>query len=365
MDSNLKVVGLLRDLANVQSTKEKKWAYKRAASAVMNLTVSLESLRNPNGTLEKIPQIGPASSRIILEVLDTGASPTVDKAIAASSKGADVLQRRQYQQGFLSYAQVVAANKSDAAAKGVVGLADCRADFQMHSEWSDGAETLEEMAEGCLARGYTHCVMTDHSYGLRIARGMSMESLRKQHQEIDRVNSQYASRFRIIKGMEVNILADGTLDMTSDEIDELEFVVAAPHAVLRNPEDQTKRMLAVVNNPQVNVLGHARGRMFGSRPGITADWPRIFKTAAKRNVAIEIDGDPSRQDVDFALARAALDAGCLLALSSDAHSSGELRYVENAVAHARLAGAPKDRVINTWPLDRLLDWARVPHCPIA
>jgi putative hydrolase len=91
-----------------------------------------------------------------------------------------------------------------------------------------------------------------------------------------------------------------------------------------------------------------------------ADWPRIFKAAAKHKVAIEIDGDPSRQDVDFTLARAALDAGCLLALSSDGHSSAELRYIENALAHARLAAAPRDRVINTWPVDRLLEWSRRP-----
>jgi putative hydrolase len=357
MDSNLKVVGLLRDLANVQSSKEKKWAYKRAAAVVMDLTVSLESLRNPDGTLQKIPQVGPSSGRVILEVLDTGVSPTVDKAIMASPKAAEILERRQWQREFLSFAQVTAANAPGAEGNDVVRLADCRADFQMHSTWSDGAESLEEMAEGCLSRGYTHCVMTDHSHGLRIARGMSMDDLRKQHQAIDRVNRQYGSRFRIIKGIEVNILADGTLDMSAEELAVLEFVVAAPHAALRLPHDQTKRMMAVVSHPRVNVLGHPRGRMFGSRPGILADWPRIFKAAAKRRVAIELDGDPSRQDVDYTLARAALDAGCVLALSSDAHSAGELRYVENAMAHARLAGAPRDRVINTWPLERLLEWA--------
>lgn len=357
MDSNLKIVGLLRDLANVQASKEKKWAYKRAAAAVMDLTVSIESLRNPDGTFQKIPQVGPSSSRIIAEVLDTGDSQTVDKAIMASPKAAEILERRRFQEGFLSYAQVIAANRSGEAGKGVVRLEDLRADFQMHSTWSDGSESLEEMAQGCLGRGYTHCVMTDHSYGLRIARGMSMDELRKQHQEIDRVNRQHGPRFRIIKGIEVNILADGTLDMLEEELAELEFVNAAPHAALRLSHDQTKRMMSVVTHPQVNLLGHPRGRQFGSRGGIVADWQRVFKTAAKRRVAIEIDGDPSRQDVDHTLGRMALEAGCVLALSSDAHSSAELRYVENAVAHARLAGAPADRVINTWPLERLLEWA--------
>jgi putative hydrolase len=357
LDANLKVVGLLRDLSNVQSSKEKKWAYKRAASAVMDLTVSLESLRNPDGTLQKIPQVGPSSGRVILEVLNTGTSAIVDKAVMASPKAAEILERRQFQQGFLSYAQVIAANDAGAAGKGVVRLEDLRTDFQMHSTWSDGSESLDQMAEGCLARGYTHCVITDHSYGLRIARGLSMDELRKQHQEIDRVNQRLRSRFRIIKGIEVNILPDGALDMSEAELSELELVNAAPHAALRLAEDQTKRMLTVVKHPRVHVLGHPRGRQFGSRPGITADWSHVFKAAAKNRVAIEIDGDPSRQDLDFTLAREALDAGCLLALSSDGHSSTELRYIENAVAHARLAGAPKDRVINTWPLDRLIEWA--------
>lgn len=358
MDSNLKIAALLRDMANVQTSKQSKWGYKRAASAVMNLPVPIESLRNSDGTFQKITHVGPSSTRVIREVLESGRSATVDAAVAESKKAAEIEDRRKFQLGFLSRAQVMAANAPAAAGKGVVRLEDCRADFQMHSTWSDGAESLEEMAEGCLSRGYTHCVMTDHSHGLRIARGMSMDDLRKQHIEIDRVNSRYAKRFRIIKGIEANIRADGTLDMADDELALLEFVVAAPHAVLRITADQTDRMMAVVTNPRVNVLGHPRGRMFGSRPGITADWPRVFKTAARQNVAIEIDGDPSRQDLDSALARVALDAGCVLALSSDAHSAGELRYVENAVAHARLAGAPKDRVINTWTLERLLDWAR-------
>jgi histidinol phosphatase-like PHP family hydrolase len=359
MDSNLKIAGLLRDLASVQTEKHSKWGYKRAASAVMNLPVPIESLRNPDGTFQKIAQVGPSSTRVIREVLDTGRSATVDAAVAATSKAEEIEERRQYQIGFLSRAQVLAANDSGPgrAPADLVSLQDCRADFQMHSTWSDGSDSLDAMAAGCLERGYTHCVMTDHSHGLRIARGLSMDDLRKQHQAIDRVNAQHGAHFRIIKGLEVNILADGTLDMSIEELTELEFVVAAPHAALRLPHDQTKRMMAVVSHPRINVLGHPRGRMFGSRPGIRADWPRIFKAAAKRHVAIEIDGDPSRQDLDSTLARVALDAGCVIALSSDAHSVSELSYIETAVAHARLAGVPRDRVINTWSLGRLLDWA--------
>jgi histidinol phosphatase-like PHP family hydrolase len=134
--------------------------------------------------------------------------------------------------------------------------------------------------------------------------------------------------------------------------------VAAPHSTLRSAADQTARMLNVVGTPDVHILGHPRGRMYGSRPGVAANWDKVFEKAAKTRVAIEIDGDPSRQDIDYELARRAASAGCLFALDSDAHSTGELRYAQTAIAHARLAGVPEDRVVNCWPLDRLLEWAR-------
>jgi len=144
--------------------------------------------------------------------------------------------------------------------------------------------------------------------------------------------------------------------MSPEELRQLELVVAAPHSGLRISADQTGRMLTAVRTPGVNILGHPRGRMYGSRPGVSADWRRVFEAAAESGVAVEIDGDPSRQDIDHDLARIAVDAGCLFALDSDAHSVQELRYVETAIAHARLAGIPTDRVINTWTLDRLLAW---------
>jgi histidinol phosphatase-like PHP family hydrolase len=226
----------------------------------------------------------------------------------------------------------------------------------MHSTWSDGTDTLETLAEGCLARGYTYCAVTDHSYGLPIARGVSMRDLDRQHREIDALNQRYAERFRIIKGIEANIRADGTVDMTPDELAVLELVVAAPHSTLRSTADQTARMLGAVRQPGVHILGHPRGRMFSSRPGVSADWDAVFAAAAESRVAIEIDGDPSRQDIDFALARRAVRAGCLFALDSDAHSTTQLAYADTAIAHARLAGVPRSRVVNTWPLPKLLEW---------
>jgi histidinol phosphatase-like PHP family hydrolase len=229
--------------------------------------------------------------------------------------------------------------------------------LQLHSVWSDGSDTLASLVKEAVRRQYEFLAVTDHSHGLPIAGGMSQEAAARQHQEIDRLNQRFPNRFRLLKGVEANILADGQLDLTAEELQNFELVVAAPHSKLRVAEDQTARMLGAVATPGVHVLGHPRGRMSGSRAGVQADWPRVFRAAAARRVAIEIDGDPSRQDIDFDLARQALDAGCLFALDSDAHSADELRYSETALAHARLAGIPSSRVVNCWNVDRLLDWA--------
>jgi putative hydrolase len=178
-----------------------------------------------------------------------------------------------------------------------------------------------------------------------------------QRREIDQLNAKHQGRFRLLQGIEANIRADGTVDMTAAEMAELEIVVAAPHSALRTPVDQTPRMLSAVQTRGVHILGHPRGRMYGSRPGVAADWPRVFEAAARAGVAIELDGDPSRQDLDFELARLAVPSGCMFAIDSDAHGTDQWWYAETALAHAQLAGIPRDRIINCWPLAQLLDWA--------
>jgi histidinol phosphatase-like PHP family hydrolase len=348
------VSALLRDLAEVQTSQQSKWGYKRAASAVLALDEPLESLLEPDGTLRKIPNIGPSSTRVILEVLRTGHSETVERAVAESSRAGHIARSRELRDNFLSRAEVAAALRNTAA-QGPT-LKHYRGDLQMHSKWSDGVESLEGLIEGCLARGYRYCAVTDHAYGLPIARGVSMSDLRRQHREIDALNSRYRGRFRMLKGIEANILADGQLDMQPDELRTLEVIVAAPHSKLRTGDDQTTRMVAAVSTPGVHILGHPRGRKFGNRPGVTADWDMVFAAAKHHGVAIEIDGDPSRQDIDFELARRALQSGCLFALDSDAHSVAELAYSDTAIAHARLAGIPRTRIINCWELDKLVEW---------
>jgi histidinol phosphatase-like PHP family hydrolase len=356
MDMNGKIAALLRDFAAIQKSKQSMWGYKRAAHAILTLEEPIESFLQPDGTLRKIPNIGPSSTRVILEVLQTGSSPTIEKAIAESGQTSDIERRRELTGHFLSRAQVLAALRN----RKLTGprLEDYHGDLQMHSTYSDGSQSLEDIIEAGIARGYSYSAVTDHSYGLKIAGGVSMAELAQQHQEIDRLNRKHRGGFRLLKGIEANIRADGSVDMEPDELALMEIVVAAPHSGLRVATDQTARMVSAVRTRGVHILGHPRGRKYGSRPGVTADWHKVFKAAKRSMVAIEIDGDPSRQDLDHELARGAVEEGCLFALDSDAHSTGELEYAETAIAHARLAGVPADRIINCWPLERLLEWAQ-------
>jgi putative hydrolase len=353
-DLNMIAAGLLHDMAALQGNQHAQKAYGRAARAVIGLPMPVSDLVQA-GTLRDVPFIGPSSARVIIELVETGSSKTVDTAVASSQQGAKVLALRQLRSDFLSQFAMEQALGLPAGSK-VVSKAMFRGDFQMHSTWSDGGESIDAMAQACMALGHTCMGITDHSYGLPIARGMTMEAVSRQHREIDRLNTQLAGRFRIFKGIEANILADGELDLQPGERRVFEFVVASPHSELRREHDQTSRMLCAVKQPGVAILGHPQGRMFNTRKGVAADWPRIFAEAAKRRVAIEIDGNWHRQDVPHALARQALDAGCLFALDSDAHSIGELRFTDYSIAHARLAGVPAERVINCWSDARLEEW---------
>src|SRR5690606_18405416 len=164
LDTNAKIAALLRDLAAVQQSPQSAWGYKRAASTIRDLTVPIEELVAPNGSLPKIPNIGPKTEPIILEVLRTGRSATVEKAIAESGLQPDVEEKRQYRENFLSRAQVLRALKNRKLSGPT--LEDYRGDLQMHSVWSDGTQTIEQIAETCFERGYEYCAVTDHSYGL-------------------------------------------------------------------------------------------------------------------------------------------------------------------------------------------------------
>jgi histidinol phosphatase-like PHP family hydrolase len=347
---------LLYDMASLQSNPRSQMGYKRAAGAIIALPLPLRDVI-ADGALREVHYVGPASARVLTEFVEHGRSPTVEAAIARAGKGAEVERLRGWRTGFLSHHAMLQSLDAKLPRR-VVGRGAYRGDFQMHSTWSDGAERIGTLVLAAMELGHTCLGITDHSYGLPVARGMTMANVVRQHREIDRLNDRYAGHFRVFKGIEANILVDGSLDLSLEERRAFEFVVASPHSQLRRPDDQTARMLGAVRQPGVAILGHPRGRMFDKRAGVLADWDAVFAEAAKRGVAIELDGNWHRQDMDYLLARRALDAGCLFALDSDAHSIPELRFSEYAIAHARLAGIPAERVINCWSDGALSGWMR-------
>ena len=354
-DPNIAAAGLLYDMALLQRSERSRFGYNRAAKMVASgVDRSVRDLAG-EGALGDVPYVGPASARIIGELVASGDSATVTAAVAASASRAEVEKRRGFRRAYLSrYAMRRALEAPLDPA--IVSRGAYRGDLQMHSTWSDGVESIASLAEAAAALGYTRIGMTDHSYGLPIAGGMSMAAAARQHAEIDALDAQLAGRLRVYKGIEANILADGSLDLSTDERRTFEYVVASPHSLLRRGEDQTSRMLGAVRQAGVAILGHPQGRMYNSRPGVSADWRRVFREAAARGVAVELDGNWHRQDIDYELARVALDEGCLFALDSDAHSLGELPFTDYAIAHARIAGIPADRVVNCWERARFDAW---------
>ena len=352
-DVNLELGGLLLDMAAVAGESQRGWGYKRAAKAVLRIDQQITPLIEAN-TLRAVSGIGPTTDRIARELVIDGHSAFVDAAIHDAGQGEAIASLRALRRHFLSRAAV----KEIIGRRGSPSRQKYRGDFQMHSVWSDGAETLESIVEACLARGHGCAGITDHSYGLPVAGGMTMAQVAEQHAEIDALNRRFKGRFRMFKGIEANIRQDGTVDMEPHELRQFEFVVASPHSLLRKSTDQTSRMTGAVSQPGVCILGHPQGRRFNVRPGVSADWDRVFEIAAKRQVAIEIDGSWDRQDVHYELAARALEHGCLFALDSDAHSHPELDFVDIAIAHARLAGIPQARIVNYWTEKKFLDWAK-------
>lgn len=354
-DVNIVAAGLLYDMAILQSSERSAFGYKRAAKVLATaLDASIRDLVAA-GMVREVPFLGPASERIIGELVATGESASVAKAVAASPKRTDVEKRRRFRRAYLSRHAMMTVLDANLGAT-VVRAESFLGDLQMHSTYSDGAETVASLAEGAEALGWCRIGVTDHSYGLPIAGGMSMDAALQQHREIDALNERLAGKVRVYKGVEANILADGSLDLSIPERRVFDYVLASPHSALRKDHDQTARMIAAVRSPGVAILGHPQGRMFNTRPGVNADWPRVFAEAAAHGVAVEIDGNWHRQDVDYELASLALEAGCLFALDSDGHSVAEFPFTDYSIAHARVAGIPASRVVNCWPEKKFDAW---------
>ncbi|MHA6793140.1 PHP domain-containing protein [Pseudonocardia bannensis] len=233
-----------------------------------------------------------------------------------------------------------------------------RGDCHSHTDASDGGSPLREMVDTARELGHEYLVITDHSPRLTVANGLSAERLRAQVEQIAELNAELADGFRVLTGIEVDILDDGALDQDEDLLAALDVVVASVHSKLRMPAgDMTERMLAAIANPNVDVLGHCTGRMVTGkrkRPESEFDANAVFEACAEYGVAVEVNSRPERLDPPKRLLRLAVEAGCEFTIDTDAHAPGQLDWLDYGVSRAVACGVPADRVINTWPVERVL-----------
>jgi DNA polymerase (family X) len=253
--------------------------------------------------------------------------------------------------------EVQAALKGDLPV--LIELKDILGDLQTHSTWSDGKKSIVEMAEAAKERGWKYLAVTDHSKSLGVAGGLTEEELVSQRQEIKTVQGKLGNSFRILHGVEVEIRADGNLDYADEVLAEMDIVVASLHSGLRQSRQQvTERMLKAIRNPFVNIIAHPTGRLIPDREGADLDMEKILEAAAKYGVAMEINSDPYRLDLDDVHARRAIDKGVMLAINSDAHSPEWFDLLHFGVATARRGWVQAENVINTWEVERLLEFIK-------
>ena len=240
----------------------------------------------------------------------------------------------------------------------LVQLQDLRGDLQFHTTRSDGHHTLLEMAESARAHGLDYALVTDHSHGLGVTGGVTVSDLQEQEAEIAAVNEQMGDSFRLLAGVEVEVRGDGSLDLPDEALARLDLVVAAVHSGLRQARAQiTSRMLAAMENPHVDIIAHPTGRLIGEREPGDLDLEAIFATAAATSTALEINAYPARLDLKDVHVGRAIQLGVPLVISSDAHAVGGFELLEFGVATARRGWAAAGEILNTRPLESLLDWA--------
>jgi histidinol phosphatase-like PHP family hydrolase len=290
-------------------------------------------------SLEELAGVGPSLSRIIGRWIHD--PPDVPKPPEIRTGFLTALRARE----------ILAAHPS--------WLQGVKGDLQMHTLWSDGTASIDEMAQAAFARGYEYIAITDHAKGLKIAGGIDEGQLEMQAQEIAQVNAAMASTlkpFRVMRSIELNLNPSGAGDMEPDALARLDVVLGCFHSALRKKEDQTERYLAALRNPDLHTLGHPRGRIYNFRLGLTADWRRVFDLAAELDKAVEIDAYPDRQDLSGDLVRLAAKAGCRISIGTDSHGPSQLRFMEFGLAAALSAGVKRDRILNFMTAEELLDW---------
>lgn len=241
----------------------------------------------------------------------------------------------------------------------LITLDDMRGDLQSHTTWSDGKSSVLEQARAAQAQGYDYLLITDHSYGLGVVQGMAPEDVDKQREEVDAANDELAGEFTVLQGVEVEIKADGTLDYDDETLAKFDIVLASLHTSLRQPREQiTERLLNAIRNPYVRIIGHPRGRLLPDREPADLDMDAVYEAAAEHNVALEINANPHRLDLDDIHARRAVEMGVKLTISTDAHRPDQFALMHYGVTMARRGWVTAADVVNTWPLEKVLEWAK-------
>ncbi len=310
-------------------------AYRRAADTLEAMPAEVRDQHAAAGSWHSVKGLGPKTIAIITEAVAGGVPSYL---VQKRDEGAAPL------------------------ASGGVGLRGAlRGDLHCHSTWSDGGSPLEEMMLTARALGHEYCAITDHSPRLRVANGLSAERLREQLDVVAALNEVFDD-FRCLAGIEVDILDDGSLDQERGLLDELDVVVASVHSNLRaDAETMTVRMVSAIANPRTNVLGHCTGQLVegerGTRPPSSFDPEVVFAACAQFDVAVEVNSRPERRDPPDDLLAMAVEAGCLFSIDTDAHAPGQLDFLAYGCERAEAAGVPVDRIVNSWPAERLLEWA--------
>ncbi|MFI0819334.1 PHP domain-containing protein [Streptomyces sp. NPDC021098] len=324
-------------------------AFRTAQAVLAGLPPEEVERRVAAGTLASLKGLGPKTSQVVKEAL-RGEVPGYLRKLepgpgAGSGPGSGP-----------------AADRTDGAADEL--RAALRGDCHLHSDWSDGGSPIELMARTAARLGHDWAVLTDHSPRLTVARGLSADRLREQLDVVAELNETLAP-FRLLTGIEVDILADGSLDQEPELLDRLDLVVASVHSKLRmDARPMTRRMVTAVGDPHVDVLGHCTGRLLGGkRPESAFDAAEVFAACVESGTAVEINCRPERLDPPRRLLREAVRAGTFFSVDTDAHAPGQLDWQINGCTRAVECGVPKERIINTWTARQLGQWTRTRNPP--
>ncbi|MBD0746888.1 PHP domain-containing protein [Streptomyces sp. CBMA152] len=329
-------------LERTQAPTYRVKAFRTAAAIVAGMADGEVEKRVAAGSLESVRGIGPKTAQVVREALD-GQLPGYLRRLEEDGAGGPL------------------------AAGGERLRAELRGDCHLHSDWSDGGSPIEEMGLTAAELGHEWAVLTDHSPRLTVANGLSPERLREQLAVVAEANKRWAP-FRLLTGIECDILDDGSLDQEDELLDELDVVVVSVHSKLRMDADSmTRRMVAAVRNPYANILGHCTGRLVtggrGKRPESTFDADAVFAACAESGTAVEINSRPERLDPPRRLLRRAIDAGVLFSVDTDAHAPGQLDWQVFGCARAEECGVPVERVVTSWTAEELLAWTRHGRTP--